>query len=74
MPTEGTNSKTLGFLFCQSKPITVKAWLDHIGYVPGQNIMFCALVNNPTNKKMRGTKVQLIQVSNKSVTWSGYFD
>jgi len=61
MPTEGTNSKTLGFLFCQSKPITVKAWLDHIGYVPGQNIMFCALVNNPTNKKMRGTKVQLIQ-------------
>merc|ERR1712136_124709 len=61
MPTGGTNAKTLGFLCCKSKPITSKAWIDHIGYVPGQKIMFNARVDNPNKKRMRGSKVQLIE-------------
>ena len=63
MPTQETNAKTLGFLCCKSKPITSKAWIDHIGYVPGQKIMFNARVDNPNKQRMIGSKVQLIEVN-----------
>jgi len=61
MATEGTNKKTMGILFWESKPITAKVWVDRMGYVPGEKIFVNARVDNPTNKKMRGSKVQLVE-------------
>jgi len=60
LPTEASRSKKPVF---NSELITAKAWLDHAGYVPGQNIMVCGRVDNPTKSTMKGTKVKLVQVS-----------
>ena len=46
-----------------SGPITVRAWVEHIGYVPGQTLLFYAEVENKSRKMMNGTKMQLIQYS-----------
>ena len=56
------DSKTLGLLCCQSGPITAKVWLDRVGYVPGEKILFNAEVENLSRKKMRGTRVQIVEV------------
>ena len=72
MATEGTNKKTMGILFWESKPITAKVWVDRMGYVPGEKIFFNARVDNPTNKKMRGSKVQLVEVT--GIAWNIHCD
>ena len=54
--------KQMGFCCCKSKPITARAWIDQIGYVPGEKILFNGRVDNPTGKTMRQSKVQLVEV------------
>jgi|ERR1712071_70934 len=59
--TEGSDMKQMGFCCCKSKPITARAWIDQIGYVPGEKILFNGRVDNPTGKTMRQSKVQLVE-------------
>jgi len=63
MPTSSTATKTLGCWCCKSGPITAKAWLSQTGHVPGQTLYFNAEVENLSGKKMRGSRVQLVEVS-----------
>ncbi len=63
MPTSSTATKTLGCWCCKSGPITAKAWLSQTGHVPGQTLYLNAEIENLSRKKMRGSKVQLVEVS-----------
>ena len=63
MPTSSTATKTLGCWCCKSGPITAKAWLSQTGHVPGQTLYLNAEVENCSGKKMRGSRVQLVEVS-----------
>ena len=62
MSTNGTNSKTLGIPPFNSKPIEGKVWIDRVGYVPGESIIVSGHVVNKTGKRMRATKIRLVEV------------
>lgn len=62
-PVQASGFKTLGVLCCKSNPITAKFWLDRAGHVPGEKINFNAEVENLSRKNMRGSKVQIIEVT-----------
>jgi len=63
MSTNGTNSKTLGIPPFNSKPIEGKVWIDRIGYVPGESIIVSGHVVNKTGKRMRATKIRLVEIT-----------
>ena len=62
MPVQGTESQSRFCLCCASRPIEARAWLDHLAYVPGQNIFFSAQVFNRSGGLMSGSQVKLVQV------------
>jgi len=51
----------LGFCFV-SGPLRADVWIERKGYVPGENILFCAHVDNQSGEKMKFSRVQLIEV------------
>ena len=55
----GETQKTLGFLCCETGPLTLTASTDRGGYCPGENILVTAHVENNTNKEMRRVKATL---------------
>ena len=67
MSTNGTNSKTLGIPPFNSKPIEGKVWIDRVGYVPGESIIVSGHVVNKTGKRMRATKIRLVEVKFHSI-------
>lgn len=62
VPIQASGFKTLRILGFTSNPITAKFWLDRAGYVPGEKMKFNAEVENLTRKRMRGSKIQIIEV------------
>jgi Arrestin (or S-antigen), C-terminal domain len=63
VPTTGAKRKTSGCCISTSEPITARAWVEHIGYVPGQILLFYAEVETKSRRMVSGTTVQLIQYS-----------
>ncbi|XP_057375199.1 arrestin domain-containing protein 17-like [Daphnia carinata] len=68
VPVRATGFKTLGILCCKSNPIMATFWLDRAGYVPGEKIILNAEVENLTRKRMRGSKIQIIERTNFHAT------
>jgi len=62
LPVSSTESKNLCCWCCKSGPITVKAWINRAGHVPGETVYFNAEVENLSRRKMRGSKLQLVEV------------
>lgn len=61
MPGSGSAVKNKFSLLRTSGPISIKVWIDHCGFVPGQKIFFNATIDNQSGDQCRETKVQLIQ-------------
>jgi len=57
-----SKSKNLGFCFV-SGPLRADVWIERKGYVPGENILFCAHVDNQSGEKMKFSRVQLIETA-----------
>uniref|UniRef100_A0A0P6EZD4 Arrestin domain-containing protein n=1 Tax=Daphnia magna TaxID=35525 RepID=A0A0P6EZD4_9CRUS len=68
VPIQASGFKTLRILGFTSNPITAKFWLDRAGYVPGEKMKFNAEVENLTRKRMRGSKIQIIERTNFHAT------
>lgn len=61
-PGEAANSKTLCCLCCESGPITGKHRINKLGYVPGEAIQIEAECVNHSNRDVKMTRMELVQV------------
>ncbi|XP_067665042.1 arrestin domain-containing protein 3-like [Haliotis asinina] len=57
----GSRSKTLCCLCCASGPISATFSIDRQGYVPGEEIVINAEIENLSNKRVKKSKVILMQ-------------
>lgn len=48
--------------FCISGSLRASIRIERTGYVPGENILFSAEIDNESGAKIKGSKVQLIEV------------
>lgn len=55
-------STTFGCLCCETGPLTAAINLTKSGFVPGEQVLFQAQVDNQTTKKLNGIRVELIEV------------
>ena len=46
----------------RSGQISAKAWLDHSGYAPGENIHFNAVIDNNTGKSVNSSTAAFVKV------------
>ena len=46
---------------CASQPLSARAWISKMGFVPGERVLFTAHVRVPSGGSMLGSKVQLMQ-------------
>lgn len=62
-PAQTTDSKTVCCCCCESPPITATFRLDRSGYVPGENIICNAEINEGTGKGVHSSKIKLIMTT-----------
>jgi len=60
-PRSLSDHKMLGFLCCQSGPVSATIQTDRSGYVPGERIYLQATADNKADRVMNKTTVKLIQ-------------
>ena len=60
-PQTNSNTKTFGFLFWKSAPLSATLRIPRYGYTPGETIPISADVENLSDKRMNSTKVRFYQ-------------
>lgn len=55
--------KTNNGFFCSSGPLSSNIWVEKTGYVPGEDILFCADVDNQTGNKFKASRIQLVETA-----------
>jgi len=58
---EKTRSKYICCFCCRSGPITCRCWIPKRGYRIGEQILFCAEIENLSNRSIEKSHLQLIQ-------------
>ena len=63
LPTFSTGSKSICCLCCMSGPVTATLHTNKTGFVPGEQIILKAEIENLSNLNMRGSYLKLVQIT-----------